>query len=98
MWSALADGPKIGEGVDARLECLDELTARSDDPGDIREPVTRARRARVVVSGQPSFAATALMKLPDLHLVSLRPTSLDDVDLEAAAVHKVACVTCPCVR
>ena len=84
----------IGIGAEdlRRLEQKGEVYVCSGTPSGDDEIVARARDADVVISGWTKIGGEVLAALPDLRLISLWATGLDNVDLAAASArHVVVC-------
>jgi D-3-phosphoglycerate dehydrogenase len=80
-------------GIGAKdVELLEEkgsVLVYSGMPTDADEIVQRARDANVLISGWTKIDREILASLPDLQLLSLWATGLDNVDLVAASRHGV---------
>lgn len=84
----------VGIGTEdlLRLEAAGEVSVFSAAPSDDAEIIKRMRGAEVVITGWTKIGRDVLRASPDLRLVSLWATGLDNIDLAAArAQHVTVC-------
>lgn len=87
----------IGIGAEdlRRLETAGEVRVFSTAPSGDAETIERLRDADVVISGWTRIGRDVLCAAPDLRLVSLWATGLDNIDLEAAGARAVTVCNVP---
>jgi phosphoglycerate dehydrogenase-like enzyme len=87
----------IGMGAEdlRRLEAQGHVRVFSAAPSDDAEVIERIRGADVVISGWTKIGRDVLQAAPDLRLVSLWATGLDNIDLAAAHAGNVAVCNVP---
>ena len=89
MRIVVLDDVGIGASDIRRLEEKGEVRVCCGRPSGDDEVVARARHAEVVISGWTKIGHELLASLPDLRLISLWATGLDNVDLAAARARDV---------
>ncbi len=87
----------IGMGAEDlhRLEAHGHVRVFSAAPSDDAEVIERIRGAEVVISGWTKIGSDVLQAVPELRLVSLWATGLDNIDLAAASAANVAVCNVP---
>ena len=90
----------IGMGAEdlVRLEAEGDVQVFSAAPSSDAEIIERMRGAAVVISGWTKIGRDVLCAAPDLRLVSLWATGLDNIDFAAARTGNVAVCNVPSVR
>lgn len=87
----------VGIGVEDlhRLETAGDVRVFSAAPSGDAETIERLRGADVVISGWTKISREVLRAAPDLRLVSLWATGLDNIDLAAARAQGVTVCNVP---